>query len=155
MVLKTATHANPSSAISARTDVVTRRGTSTVDERPPDFRLPYDLENSKNAAVRAAILRVQASDKKKDAAGALAALLDAEKVAAGREKHAIQLELGQRLRDARRFEEAEKWFQKIADDTEQSGLRKHASQEVGRMKEEAQKQRAAAKPKANAPETQK
>jgi hypothetical protein len=143
MVLKTGTHANPSGVISTRTDVVTRRGTSHVQEKPPEYDLPYDLENSKNAAVRAAILRAQASDRRKDAPAALTALLEAEKAAAGREKHSIQLELAQRLRDAKRFDEAEKWFQKVADDTEQPGLRKHASRRAGAMKDEVKKQREA------------
>jgi hypothetical protein len=141
MVLKTATHANPASVISTRTDVVTRRGTSVIQEKPPEYQLPYNLEDSKNPAVRAAILRVQASDKRKDAAGALAALLEAEKAATGREKHSIQLELAQRNRDANRFEEAQKWFQKVADDTEQPGLRKHALRRAETMKEEAEKQK--------------
>jgi hypothetical protein len=149
MVLKAGTHANPASAISTRTDLVTRRGTSVVQEKTPEFDLPYDLENSKNAAVRAAILRVQASDKKKDVAAALAALLEAEKAATGREKHSIQLELAQRMRDASRFEEAQQWFQKVADATEQPGLRKHALRRADTMKEKALEQKQ--KPKPDAP----
>jgi hypothetical protein len=152
MVLKTGTHQNPTSTISTDTDVVTRRGTSTIYEKPPDYQLPYDLENSKNAAVRAAILRVQENDKKKDAAGAIAALLEAEKAAAGREKHSIQLELAQRMRDAKRFDEAQQWFQKVADATEQPGLRKHALRRAQTMKEEAQKQNEAKKPRAEGEE---
>jgi hypothetical protein len=149
MVLKTGTHANPSSVITTDTDVVTRRGTSVVQEKAPDFDLPYDLENSKNAAVRAAILRVQANDRKKDAATALAALFEAERAATGREKHSIQLELAQRLRDASRFEESQQWFQTVANATEQPGLRKHALRRADTMKEKARQQKA--KPKADAP----
>ncbi len=135
MVLKSGTHGNPSSTISTRTDLVTRRGTTVIQEKPPEFQLPYNLEESTNRPVREAILRVQASDKNKDAAAALAALLEAEKAATGREKHAMQLELAQRLRDANRPEEAQQWFQKVADGTEQSGLRKHALRRSDSMKE--------------------
>lgn len=141
MVLKTGTHADPSSAISTRTDVVPRRGTSVIQEKPPEYELPYNLEDSKNPAVRAAILRVQASDKRKDESGALAALLEAEKAATGREKHSIQLELAQRNRDAKRFDEAQKWFQTVADATEQPGLRKHALRRVDKMKDEAEREK--------------
>lgn len=151
MVLKTATHTDPSSAISTRTDLVTRRGTSTIREKAPEYDLPYDLENSRNAAVREAILRVQANDNQKDKTAALAALLDAEKAATGREKHSIQLELAQRNRDAQRFDEAEQWFGKVAAETEQAGLRKHALRRVDKMKMLAQEQ----KQKTTAPETPK
>jgi hypothetical protein len=136
MVLKTGSHGQPSSVISTRTDVVTRRGTSHIQEKAPEYDLPYDLENSKNAAVRSAILRVQQSDRQKNAGAALAALQEAENAATGREKHSIQLELAQRTRDAQRFEEAEQWFQKIADATEQPGLKKHALRRVDKMKEQ-------------------
>lgn len=141
MVLKAGTHPNPSSSIITSTDVVTRRGNSTIQEKPPEYQLPYNLEDSTNAAVRAAILRVQAGDKRKDSAGAMAALLEAEKAAMGREKHAVQLELAQRMRDANRPEEAQQWFQRVADATEQPGLRKHALRRADAMKDLAQQQK--------------
>ena len=57
-------------------------------------------------------------------------LLNAEQFAAGKEKIAIQFELAQRYRDTGNCVEAVKFFNLVADNTEQMHLRKRAQHEA-------------------------
>jgi hypothetical protein len=141
MVLDSGTHANPSSAITTVTDVVPRKGSATVRDAPPLYYLPYALQKSGNPKVREAIVRAQEADKLKDMPGVITNLVEAEKHAAGRERDAIRLELAQRYRDSQRFEEAAAWFQKTADDADQSELKKRAQEEANTMKSEIERQK--------------
>lgn len=139
LVLDQGTHANPSSAITTTTDVVPRKGTATIR----DYKLPYDLpgklDESPNLNVRAAILRAQLADRQKDIDGVITNLLEAEKHATNRERDAIRLELAQRYRDSQRFEEAGVWFQKVADEADQPGLRKRSREKAASAKVEAER----------------
>jgi hypothetical protein len=141
LVLDAGTHGKPSSVITTTTDVVPRKGNATIKDAPPQYTLPCNLEESKAPRVRDAVVRAQQCDRQKDTAGVIANLREAEKVATGREKHALQLELAQRYRDAKQCDDAAVWFQKVADSTDQPKLRDHALGRVGRMKAEAQKAR--------------
>jgi hypothetical protein len=126
LVLEQGTHPRPASAIATSTEVVTRNGVSTIQERPPPYLLPYALEESKNLAVRDAVVRAQQSDRRNDTAGVITSLLEAEKRADGRERSAIRLELAQRFRDSGRYEEAAAWFRRVAEGADQDKLRQHA-----------------------------
>jgi hypothetical protein len=137
LVVDTGTHANPSSVISTRTDVVPRKGSCTIRDAPPLYDLPYAVEESKNPAVRDAIVRAQQSDRRQDLESVIANLQEAEQAATGREKSAIQLELAQRFRDSDRFDEAGAWFVKVAADADQEALRKQALTRAETMANEA------------------
>lgn len=137
LVPEQGTHEDPASVISTSTEIVTRKGISTIREARLPYSLPYALEESKNPAVREAVVRAQQSDRKGDLAGVIANLQEAEKHAANEEKSAIQLELAQRLRDAQRYEEAAAYFQKAADESAQKGLQERMLKKRDVMKNEA------------------
>ena len=141
LVLETGAHAKPSGAVNLRTDMVTRRGASMIRDAPPEFSLPCTLEDSTNTAVRQAIVRAQQADRRRDIGAVVVNLLEAEKHAAGRERDAIRLELAQRLRDSQRFEEAASWFQRVADNADQPGLKRQAQARVKAMKNEVERQK--------------
>jgi hypothetical protein len=140
LVLETGTHPRPTSALATSTDMVTRKGWSTVQEAAAPYSLPYDVENSTNPAVRKAVIAAQECDRRKDIGGVITNLVVAETHAVGREKNAVQLELAQRLRDSGRYGEAAAWFKKLAEQADQDGLRKHARKNEQRMIEQAQAQ---------------
>ena len=71
----------------------------------------------------------------------------AESSATAAEKSALQLELGRRHREAKQYSEAAEWFAKAAQESDQSELRRHASQKAGAMKTHAESQRANHAPK--------
>ena len=146
LVLETGTHAKPAGDLTPRVDMITRKGTSTVQDAPPQFSLPYTLEDSANVAVRQAIVRAQKADREKDLAGVITNLLEAEKQAAGREKSSIQLELAQRFRDSQRYEEAAAWFKKTAEGADQPALQKHALGNSEAMTKKAEQHRQEAQP---------
>lgn len=141
LVLDTGTHGNPTSVITTSTDVVTRKGSSTVRDAPPKYTLPYAMQETKNAAVRDAIVRVQRADRLKDIEGVITNLLEAERYATGRERDAIRLELAQRYRDSGRLAEAAAWFQKTADDADQPALKQRAQEKANIMKDEMEQQK--------------
>jgi hypothetical protein len=146
LVLKQGTHARPTSALSTWTDVVTRRGASTVQGVPPPYVLPRALEFSTNPAVKQAVIAAQECDRRKDMSGALTNLLQAASHATGRERDSLQMELAQRFRDTGRPEDAEPWFRKVAAQADQEGLRRIALERAGKMRLEAEKKRAAGGP---------
>jgi len=139
MVLKAGTHVDPASSIITDTDIITRRGTSYVRDGRPDYDLTYNVEDSTNAAVRSAVVRAQQLDRQGDTNGALAALLEATRSAQGREKDALQLEIGQRLRDQGQFVKAAGYFEKVAQEADQPGLRDRSLKKADKMKQKEQK----------------
>ena len=141
VVLKAGNHPAAASALSTDTTVVTRSGASVCREVQPSYDLRYDIENSTNAAVRSAVVRAQEFDRQKNVPGVIASLLEAEKHATGREADAIRLELGQRYRDRRNFEEATAWFQRAAERADQPALKARAQAEATVMKMEGARQR--------------
>ena len=143
LVLEYGTHDNPSSLLRTATDVVTRKGTSTIRESKPDYDLPYNLEDSKNPNVRAAILAAQQSARQKDVPAVIRHLLEAEKHATGRERDAIRLELAQRYRDSDQLDQAAAWFDKLAAEADQPGLRRRSqnkAQDVRALAKQKQEQ---------------
>jgi len=140
LVLKTGTHADPSSTIITDTDIVTRRGTSVCREVEPAYRLPYDVESSTNAAVRAAVIRAQQLDRQGDATGVVAALSEAAQAATGRERDALNLEIAQRLRAMKRFTEADQFFTKVSIESDQPALRAKGLSRANAMKTKALEQ---------------
>ena len=140
LILLTGIHADPSSVITTDTDLIPRRGSATIQELPPAYRLPYNVEDSTNAAVRAAVVRAQEFDMQGNATNALASLEAAAQVASGRERDAIQLEIGQRLQALKRFPEAEHYFALVSTQADQPELRATAQRRVAVMKLKAQQQ---------------
>jgi len=134
LILLNGTFANPTSVITTDTDIIPRRGTCTIQEPKPAYNLTYNLEDSTNAVVRLAVIRAQQFDKRGEATNAVAALQEAAAVAVGRERDALQLELGQRLGASKRFVEAEKFFTRVASETDQPGLRTKAQRKAQTMK---------------------
>jgi hypothetical protein len=146
MILEQGTYARPTGTMNpANSAIITRNGVSTIQEAPPAYNLPYSVQDSENPAVRAAALRALEADKHDDFAGVIANLIEAEKNAEGREKTAIQLELAQRNRSAKRWMEAEQWFRAVAASADQEPLRKHALKRATVIKEERAKIDAATK----------
>lgn len=142
LVLDQGTHTNPSSAIITTIDVVPRKGTATVREYMPPYNLPSNLEESRNPRVKAAMIRAQQADRKKDISGVITNLLEAESFATDRERDAIREEIAQRYRDNQQFEEAATWFQKLADEADQPGLRKRSGERAVAAREELERRKA-------------
>jgi len=141
LVLDQGTHDNPTSVVTTATDVVPRKGPATVRDYKVPYDLPSNLEESPNPNVRNAIIRAQLADRQKDILGVITNLLEAEKHATGRERDAIRLELAQRYRDNQQFEEAAVWFEKLADEADQPGLKSRSRQKATVMKEEAERRK--------------
>ncbi|MDW8310774.1 MAG: M43 family zinc metalloprotease, partial [Verrucomicrobiales bacterium] len=147
LVLQAGTHAEPGSVLSTSTDVVPRQGAATIRDFKPNYDLPCNLEESPNPKLRDAILRVQLADQQRDKKAAIEYLLEAERHAAARERDAVRLELAQRYRDSGQLEEAEAWFNKLAAEADQPGLRERsrnkandARAEIERRKQQQQQQ---------------
>jgi len=150
LVLDQGTHADPTSVITTTTDVVPRKGTATIQEYMPPYDLPSNLEDSSNPQVKAAIIRAQQADRKKDISGVITNLLAAESFATGHERDAIRLEIAQRYRDNKEYEEAAVWFQRVADEADQPGLRKRSGEKaVAARKEHERRQQEKEKTKSN------
>jgi predicted negative regulator of RcsB-dependent stress response len=96
------------------------------------------LEESKNPAVREAVVRAQQSGRRGDIAGVIANLQEAEKHATGREKSALQLELAQHFRDSKRHKEAAAYFRRVAEGADEETLRHHALKRVDAMLKRAE-----------------
>jgi len=124
---------NPDALINTPLDIVTRKGTAAIQDAPPAYPLPTALEHSTNRPVREAIIAARHSARQRDIASVMAHLLEAERHAAGAERSAIQLELGQRFRAANQFATAKAWFQKAADGTNHEALRSHALNQATAM----------------------
>jgi hypothetical protein len=148
MVLQQGSYARPASALNFPLSIVSRSGPATIQEPPPAYDLPYSVQDSKNAGVKAAVKRAQECDRKNDIPGVIANLTEAEKLASGREKTALQLEIAQRLRDSKQPDEAEKWFKKVATSADQPKLRDHAQKHADDMTARVKRERAAATPAA-------
>lgn len=133
LVLLAGTHADPTGVIDTNTDLIPRRGNARLQCKKPDYDLPYNVEDSTNSTVAAAVVRAQNLTREGDADGALAALKEAAALAKGRERHVLELEIAQRLRDSGQFEESETYFNKVAQETEQPGLKKRSEMKSGRM----------------------
>jgi hypothetical protein len=117
---------------------VTRRGVSYCYETPPAYDLPYNVEDSTDPAVRNAVVRAQQLDMQGDATNALAALVEAAQAAKGRERDALQLEIGQRLQAMERYVEAETYFTRLANEADQPALRARGLKKAETMKAKEQ-----------------
>jgi hypothetical protein len=137
MVLESGGHPRPNSPLNIPVDIATRRASSTIQEAPPAFSLPYTLEESKNPRVREAVILAQQSDRRGDIAAVIVHLQEAEKQASGREKTALQLQLAQRFSDAGRYQDASAYFKKTAQATDQEELRKHAFKRAEEIEKKA------------------
>jgi hypothetical protein len=133
VILLNGIHANPASVITTDTDLIPRRGTATIQDEKPLYHLPYNLEDSTNAAVRQAVVRAQQLDKKGDGTNALAALKQALQAAGGRERDALVLEIAQRLSAEKQFSEAETYYVKLALEADQPALRNKAQSKANAM----------------------
>ncbi len=138
LVLMAGTHADPTSVITTDTDIVTRRGVSYCREVEPEYALPYNVEDSTNPAVRSAVVRAQQLDMQGDGTNALAALVEAAQAARGRERDALQLEIGQRLQAMEHFVEAETYFTRLATEADQPALRATGLKKAEKMKAKEQ-----------------
>jgi hypothetical protein len=147
VILLNGNHANPASVITTDTDIIPRRGTATIQDEKPLYHLPYNLEDSTNAAIRQAVIRAQQFDKSADGTNALASLIQAAKIATGRERDVLNLEIAQRLSAEKRFKEAETWFSRLALEADQPALRNKAEKKAQAMKtKQAQLERATRTP---------
>jgi hypothetical protein len=130
VILLNGTHANPASVMTTDTDLIPRRGTAHIQDLKPAYDLPYNLEDSRNPAVRGAVIRAQQFDRLGDGTNALAALREAARQATGRERDALHLEIAQRLSADQRFSEAETYFTQLASESDQAGLRTKAQRKA-------------------------
>ena len=137
LVLESGTYGRPSLPFLSPMAITCRRGPALVQCAPAAYILPYALEYSTNTAVRQAVLLGQQCDRKKDAAGAMKYLLQAEKAAAGRDKLSLQMTLARRHEKLKHFADSTAWLQKVAQAADQEPLRAHALKEVGRVAKEA------------------
>lgn len=152
LVLQAGTHNEPTSVISTSTDVVPRQGSATIRDLKPNYDLPANLEESPNPKLREAILRVQLADKQRDNKAAIEYLLEAERHAAARERDAVRLELAQRYRDSGDLEEAEAWFQKLAAESDQPGLRERCRNKANDARAEIERRKQSKQQAQNQPE---
>jgi hypothetical protein len=140
MVLEQGAYASPAGVLNPQNSgIVTRNGTTIIQEAPPPYQLPYSVQNSDNPAVRDAARRALEADRRNDSAAAIAHLIEAETNATGREKTAIQLELAQRNRSAEQWKEAERWFRAAAATADQEPLRRRALTRADEAKEQVAK----------------
>ena len=134
LILMNGTHADPGSVIDSNTDLISRRGTSYIQDVEPEYQLQYDVENSTNAAVREAVARAQRLRRQGDAAGSLNAMREAADCAVGRERHAPLIEIAERLMAVEAYDEAEAYFSKAAEESDQPGLKKRCGRRAEKMK---------------------
>jgi len=134
ILISSSSHADPTSVIDTDTDIITRRGTSLIHEMPPAYELRHDLENSTNRAVREAVVEAQNLAREGDEEGSLAALRTAAKLAEGRERQALLIEIGDRLKAREEFDEASTFYSRAADESDQPGLKKRFQQKAEKMK---------------------
>jgi len=148
--------------IRANVGIISRNGPAKM--ATPGARtyvLPIHLEHSKNTAVANAIRRVQDEDtlarkaletgkqaeaairaeaetqSRQHAELALQSLLQAEKHASGDERLAIQHELAQRYRDAGDYERAADYFERVAAETDQQGLKEESGKKAAELRRKA------------------
>jgi hypothetical protein len=137
LVLESGTHSRPLLPFPSPMAITCRRGPALVQCAPAAYNLPYALEYSTNPAVRQAVILGQQCDRKKDAAGAMKYLLQAESAAAGREKLSLQLALARRHKKQKHFTDSTAWLQKVAQAADQESLRAYALNESARVEKEA------------------
>jgi hypothetical protein len=133
VMMSSGSHDDPSSVIDSNTDLITRRGSSTIREKPPEYELRHDLENSTNSAVREAVVEAQNLAREGNEEGSLAALRRAAGVAEGRERQALLIEIGDRLKANEEFKEAETFYNQAASESDQPGLRKRFERKAAKM----------------------
>jgi hypothetical protein len=90
----------------AVTEVVTRRGASTIREDIPRWSAEPDLERSSHPAIVEGIARVRAADRADDPEAAIAELRTMAASVQGNERIVVELEIAQRLGHLGRAEEA-------------------------------------------------
>ena len=134
VLMSSSAHADPSSVLDTNTDLITRRGTSTIREMPPEYELRHDLENSTNTSVAVAVILSQNLAREGDEEGSLAAIRQAAKLAKGKERHALLIEIGDRLRAREEFDEAETFYSLAAAESDQPGLKKRFGKKAKKMK---------------------
>jgi hypothetical protein len=134
VLMASSSHDNPTSVLDANTDLITRRGSSTIDGKMRDYEVGYDLENSTNAALAAAVLLSQNLAREGDAEGSLAAIRKAADLAKGRDRLALLTEIGDRMKAKDEFDEAERFYTLAAAESDQPALTARFSKKAQQMK---------------------
>jgi hypothetical protein len=134
VMMSSSSHDDPSTVLDTNTDIITRRGTSVIQGKERDYELPHNLENSTNSAVAAEVLLSQNLAREGDAEGSLAAIQRAAGLAKGRERHALLIEIGDRLKAREKFDEAEAMYALVAEESDQPGLKKRFGKKAEKMK---------------------
>ena len=135
VLMTSSSHDDPTSVLDTNTDLITRRGSSTIQGKMREYELRHDLENSTNSAVAAAVLQAQNLTRDGDDEGSLAAIRQAAELAKGQERHALLIEIGDRLKAKVAFDEAETFYSLAAAESDQPGLKKRFEKKAKKMKE--------------------
>jgi len=134
VLMTSGSHDDPSTVLDTNTDLITRRGSSTIQGKSREYELRHDLENSTNIAVAAAVLLSQNLAREGDDEGSLEAIRQASKIAKGKERHALLIEIGDRLKAKEKFDEAEAFYSQAAAESDQPGLKKRFGKKAKKMK---------------------
>jgi len=134
VLMSSGLHLSPYSVLTNNTKLITRRGTSIIEEMPPPYELRHDLENSTNNAVAQAVEEAQTQTRAGDEEGSLAAIRRAAELAKGKERHALLIEIGDRLKAKDEFDEAETFYSLAAAESDQPDLKKRFERKAKKMK---------------------
>lgn len=134
VLMSSSSHANPSSVLDANTDLITRRGSSIIEGKMRDYEVGYNLENSTNAALAAAVLLSQNLARQGDAEGSLAAIRNAASLAKGKDRLALLTEIGDRLKARDEFDEAERIYNLAVAESDQPAFTARFTKQAQKMK---------------------